>query len=307
MKRIVLLLLMISPAICMMAGEKVLERSARRAPGWLYGMEKGYIIASAEERTIEAAREEVMLQVKERLLTSIAEHVRTEARHDIQETNHNGELESLSRFYKQVRTNAAAIPYLNGISESKVSDYYWEKVQLDKTTIVYRYHIRYPLPEIEIRMLSKAFKEDQARITSELETLRRTDFALCESVEQMTEAFVKARALQTELGEEDPRYETCRAALSSMQQQLVNLHWVLINSDKEEAVVMLFFGEKAISCNQRLTLRSNCLSKMNFISEGEQQRITYDSSGCYDDEENYIAITLMVGSRKVSEKIYLEF
>lgn len=289
----------------LMAGEKVLESSHRKAPKWLYGMENGYIITHAESATMEGAREEAFIQVKERVLTSIAENVRTDSRHNINETVHNGEIESLSQFSKQIRTEGANIPYLSSISESKVQDYYWEKVQVSKTQIVYRYNIRYPLPEIEVRSLVKSFKEDQARINSDIERLRTTRLSDYSSVEQMAEVIAKGKTLQTELAEGDPRRETCRAALSSVQEQLNNLHWVVIESDKQRATVALYYGEKPVSCDQRLTLRSNCYAQMKATSHGQQIVITYDADGCYDDEDNYIDISLMVGSRKVSEKVRL--
>lgn len=306
MKRFVLFaLLTISPAIMLMAGEKVLESSQRKAPKWLYGMEKGYIITNAEARTLEGAREEAMLLVKERVLTSIAENVRTEARHDVTETVHNGEIESISQFAKQVRTRAAEIPYLSSISESKVESYYWEKVQLDKTTIVYRYNIRYPLPEIEVRFLVKAFKEDQARINSDIEAIKAVDFSTFASVEQMAEPFAKLKSLQAELSDEDPRRESCRAAQTHLQQQLANLRWVVLASDKNETTMMLYYGEHPVSCNQRLTLRSNCLTQIRYTSAEQQVRVSYNSDGCYADEDNYLDVTLMVGSRKVSEKVMI--
>lgn len=287
----------------LMAGEKVLDSSHRKAPKWLFGMEKGYIITNAEAATMEDARDEAFILVKERVLTSIAENVRTDSRHNINETIHNGEIESLSQYSKQIRTRGADIPYLSSISESKVEDYYWEKVQVNKTKIVYRYNIRYPLPEIEVRFLVKSFKEDQARLTSEVERLRGIRMSDYSSVEQMIEVLTKAKSLLAELPSEDPRAATCQAAVTAMNNQLSNLHWVVTASDNTETVMTLYYGENPVRCNQKLTLKSNCLASINYITTGETIHVKYNSEGCYADEDNYLNVTLMVGSRKISEKV----
>lgn len=289
----------------LMAGEKVLERSHRKAPNWLYAMEKGYIITHAEASTMEGAREEAFIQVKERVLTSIAENVRTDSRHNVNETIHNGEIESLSQFSKQIRTEGANIPYLSSISESKVQDYYWEKVQTSKTQIVYRYNIRYPLPEIEVRFLVKAFKEDQTRINSDIDNLRTQRLSDCGSIEQMAEVLSRAKGLMTELADSDPRKETCRTAVNALQNQLTNLHWIVTDHSQTEATLVLYMQEKPIDCNQRLTLRSNCYTQLKTISQGQETIINYNAEGCYPDEDNYVDVSFMVGTRKVSEKIKL--
>ncbi|HCS86978.1 MAG TPA: hypothetical protein DIW30_00620 [Bacteroidales bacterium] len=145
MKRLLIVYILCTFSFALLgANEKVVDRSARHAPDWLYGMQKNYIITTSEGSTIDIARDLAMQSVKERILTAVAEHVESEAQTSLTETTHNGDIETLTIFSKQIASHSAYIPFLNDVSEAHAEDYYWEKIQKDKNTFYYRYNIKYP-------------------------------------------------------------------------------------------------------------------------------------------------------------------
>ncbi|HDP55418.1 MAG TPA: hypothetical protein ENN24_07065 [Bacteroidetes bacterium] len=89
MKRILLLSLILLPLAACFAQVKVVESSARRAPGWINGLEKDYIIVVGTAANIQDAQQNALNMVKERIVSSVAENVKTSSEMKMQESTIN--------------------------------------------------------------------------------------------------------------------------------------------------------------------------------------------------------------------------
>jgi len=291
------------------ANEKVVDRSARRAPDWLYGMQKNYIITTAEGSTIDIARDLAMQSVKERILTAVAEHVESEARTALTETTHNGDIETLTIFSKQIASHSAYIPFLNDVSEAHAEDYYWEKIQKDKNTFYYRYNIKYPFSSVQIRHIIAEFKQHETDMDAQMQAFSETDFATFTSVEQMLNRCSDLRAFTQSLPAEDARTRTCEAIQDRYRTMLGNLRIHVLQVSRNQADVQLCYGTKPVVCLSKPRLKSNCLTELRYVpfEDGQGGRITYNyDAGCYDDEQNYLNISFSVQGKNISEKIYIK-
>lgn len=56
---------------------------------------------------------------------------------------------------------------------------------------------------------------------------------------------------------------------------------------------------------QKPQLLSNCATRLSVSVENELYRISYNSSSCYENDENYIDIRFRLGNQIISKRIYL--
>lgn len=290
------------------ANEKVVERSARRAPDWLYGMQKNYIITTAEGSTIDIARDLAMQSVKERILTAVAEHVESDAQSALRETTHNGDIETLTAFSKQIASHSAYIPFLNDVSEAHAEDYYWEKIQKDKNTFYYRYNIKYPFSSVQIRHIIAEFKQHEADLDARVQAFSQVDFSTFTSVEQMLNQCSDLRAFTKLLPAEDARTRTCGAIQDHYRTMLGNLRIHVLQVSRSQTDVQLCYGAKPVVCLSKPRLKSNCLTELRYVpfEDGRGGHVLYNyDAGCYDDEQNYLNISFSIQGKNISEKIYV--
>jgi len=301
------LAIMTLPLLAFAAGEKVVDRSAKKAPSWLYGMEQGFIITTAEGSTMEIARDLAMQQVKERILASIAEHIEAETSMSVQERATESDIEALSTFSKQIKSKTANIPFVNDVSESHVADYYWEKVEVEKKKYVFRYNIKYPLSSLQIRKIIADFKQHEAEINAQLETFSKVDFANCSSTDEMAKAFTSLNEFIKTLPEGDSRLPRCRAIGEKYKKMLDNLHIVVAEVSRQFTLIEMRYGGTLVSCSQTPKLKSDCLSAMQYRVNGDGGRITYDfETSCYPGELNELIITFTIAGKKITTKVYVK-
>ena len=149
---------------------KVVEKSDKKAPVWYESAESGYIVASAETGSMEEARQQCLESVKRQIIQAVAQNVEFSDSHIVKQTSGNGDriTEFVDQYMAEGSTRAASspfiicwvIPFIKGISLSKVDGSYWEKRRDKKSgKITYAYAIRYPFPESEHKALVRQFEE----------------------------------------------------------------------------------------------------------------------------------------------------
>lgn len=297
------------------AGEKVVESSAKKAPDWLFGMETGYIITTAESSTMEMARTLAMQAVKERIVSSVAEHIESEVSMLMSETTTNNDIEALTIFSKQVRSKSADIPFINDISEAHVEAYYWEKVQIDKNVYAYRYNIKYPFSSLKIRAIIMEFKEHQAelkRIAQEradkIQAFSCENFANCNSVEEMIEVSNNLNTFINTIPADDQNsINICHSIQQQYKKTLAAIQIRVIEVTREYTEFELYFGNKAISYFKAPKFKSNCLTEIAFEQGDLSSRITYNyEAGCYEDEQNSLEISYSILGNRVKHTVYIK-
>ena len=138
-------LLLVGAAV---AGEKVIQSSAKHQPRWIGGMEEGYFIVSAEAASLDAAQEKAITRVREQIISAVATRVHSATSITMHEITTNGSINSHKEMKSQLSVEAADIPYLANVSPSHAEDFYWAKIRRDDKSTYYYYHIKYPFSPV---------------------------------------------------------------------------------------------------------------------------------------------------------------
>ena len=315
MKHLLVSVLAIFSLAAFAAGEKVIESSSRKAPDWVYGMASDYIITTAEGSTMEIARTLAMQAVKERIVSSVAEHVESEASMLMQETTTDTDISAYTAFSKQIRSKSADIPFINNISEANVEDYYWEKVQTGKDTYVYRYNIKYPFSQLQIRLIIDDFKKYQEELKEKARTIEyqiaafsKDDFTQYNTVEEMLSAVNKLELFTKSLPQDDQKNsKTCAAIMQNYKKMISSIQVRTVEVTREYADIELYYGSKRITYDMSPKMSSNCLTELSYIPKDNGARITYNFEyGCYEDEQNSLSITYTILGKKINHTLYIK-
>lgn len=168
MKRYILFLFCLSAftICCWGQKEKIVERSAKKAPEWIGKSNTDYFSVSATAETLEKAKEQCLNEIRQHIISTIAVNI-TAAEQLMQQSYSSNTLkDALTQYTSQVDTRSAQMPFLTGISLSNAKDVYWERrmVKSDKRYF-YIYHVYYPFSEYERADAIAQFK----RLDSEYE------------------------------------------------------------------------------------------------------------------------------------------
>lgn len=288
------------------AAVKVVESSAKRTPQWVYGVEQNFLIVSAEADNIETAKNKALNEVKKQILNAIAENVRSSSLMVSQEVGVDNFYTTLEMYQDQVTTESGNVPFLSQVSLANATDYYWEKRYNKKTKIsTYRYHLKYPFSRLDQEQLVAKFEEQEKAINQQLEVFEQVDFSTFASVEQMIAQGTAVRTFQSTLMENDTRRKTCDRILRGYKSNIEQLSIHAVSVNREKTIYEVFYGEKKVACNIKPYLRTRCLEKMNWQVVNGVNEVTYDYNGCYEDEENYIDITLTVMGKKINHRFFI--
>lgn len=160
MKRLLLFVLLLAGSLTGAAQEKVVERSAKKAPAWLGVSCADYFSVSATAPALDEAQKKCLVDIRQHILTTIASNITSEERLFQEQVSRDGVVTLLGRYASDVGTTGASIPYLSGISLSRALDVYWERRFVKKEKrYYYIYYVQYPFTELERREAIAAFRE----------------------------------------------------------------------------------------------------------------------------------------------------
>ena len=307
MKRTFIFTITLLFACTIMASERVLQSSAKKAPKWIGGMEEGYFIATAEAPTLDEAQDKAITRLREQIIYAVATRVQSSTTITMHTVTDNGEVKEHNEMTGELTVRAADIPYLANISPSRVEAYYWQKIRREDKSVYYTYHVKYPLPNSRLRELISDYEKKQRAINDTLQAFASTDFATYDDLNRMIEVHSRLKQFAQTLPEDDPRQAMCKSIRQGYERMIaVNLHAEAVSSDREATVVALVYGTKRLTFTLRPRTKSNCLTAIQTHALPDATRITYDyKSGCYEDEENYIDVIYTVVGKKISTRCFI--
>ncbi|MDR3366773.1 MAG: hypothetical protein LBO71_07395 [Prevotellaceae bacterium] len=285
-------------AVTLFAQQKTLEASGKK-PDWAKQLvETGYIITQGDALSLGDAQQEALLLVKQEIVRSVAEQVISASTHSLQEQGMN-----VTESYTQsITAKANKVPFLQGISISKVEDSYWEKLR-DKSSKkeLYRYYIKYPFGAAQLGKLVAEFREEDQKITqrlSELESL----LAQVESVEQM-------EAAVDELGNqiatlEDNRKDRAATLQSRYRALYESILVVEVGHTPGQISYKLALGERPLKTSRKPQVKSDCAT-ITQTTIGDICSISYRYDGCYADVENFVNVQYRFGHKNVQHKFLI--
>lgn len=284
---------------------KVLERSSKKAPQWVNGMEKQYIITSSINSNAEKAKELCLEAVKTRIIEAVAQNIQSSTESSINQSTVNNKISSfIDEFSSTLKTQAANIPFVTNISYSNVEDYYWEKRRNKETdNETYFYSIKYPFPAGELRKMIDIFNQQDAEMNNKLENIENS-FNSIKSVEEIDIAITNLRALEKYFFD-DVRLNRTKSAIKNFNSiyEKISIHRVSNKLGGEEFALM--YGDNFISYTKPPKVKANTAYEISTNKKGDIWEVKYNYSTCYADEENYIDVSWNINNRGIKNRFYI--
>lgn len=285
---------------------KIVERSSKKAPEWVNATQKDYIITSAIASQLNDAKEQCFNDIRKTIIEAVAQNVKSSSQNTIQQTSiDEGISQFLDSYTSTFQTEAAQLPYLTGISESKAEDSYWEKRQDTETKeISYLYSVKYPFPSLEVKKLVRKFLEQDKAMEEQLFTLEKL-YEDVRSIKDIDKAITDLKPL-IEYFFDPIRQEKAK----SLQQNFQNLYRQIIlkeiKNELGEYVFTFTLDEHPILVPQRPILKSETLSQLRAELINGQWHVFYNHETCDPSETNSGEIIFTIGGKKMTHMFYAD-
>jgi len=298
-----LFILFLFPFVACMAQIRVVEKSGRQ-PSWVNGLEKDYIIVVGTAGNIQDAQQNALNMVKERIVSSVAENVKTSSEMRMEESTFNNISSYLEKFATSTTTTSGPVPFLQGISLSKVQDFYWEKTEnrADRS-IRYNYHIKYPFPSTELWNLVHEFKKRDRELTQQLDDILDAVDKIS-SVEDIDKFIGELRILADYFM--DARKDKANLGITRFTNLYKNIELVELESGLGELKYALRLGSRYIETTRRPQTRSECARINSTVNNKDHTVIKYDFFNCYEDPENHILVSYRFGNNNVQKQFFFD-
>lgn len=149
------------------------QKQKKKAPDWINGTSQGYLIVSASGGTIQQAKDKAFSKVRENVVLSVAVQVRYASTATVSEKVHNDSRQYNEEFVSKVNLHSAELGFVNGISESKIADFYWVRTSKKKQPEVFTYFIKYPFSDSDLAALLSDYDREVRKRKEELDGLKK--------------------------------------------------------------------------------------------------------------------------------------
>ena len=295
MKRIAAILGILSlfAGTCYGQKEKVVERSASRAPEWLGISDADRFSVSATADTLDAAQQGCLNDIKQHIVSSIAVNISSEETFSQDALVRDNVTAMLTRYSSQVETKSADMPYLCGISLSKATGIYWER-RFVKQQKRYYYicHVQYPFTESERRAAIDDFLRIDRQHESKLEELQR-NFHTFTDLSYIGEAVSELDVLLGYFFDANRQ----RSATSLRDKYIRARQEVAVVPDSSSVGIFryhLSLHGRQVTTDTKPTLKSDYATNLRVMPSGDGCILLYDEMGI-EGEENTILITYPFG------------
>ena len=291
-----------TPSQCFSQKRKVKESSEKKQPDWVNGLVKDFIIVTASSPTLDEAQQKCLERVKEQIISSVAENIQTSSDYFRSEQIDNNSTQFKESLQTATKTRAANIPFIKGISLTKVAAYYWEQVE-EGTALKYYYHIKYPFSQDELRALIVEFEKADRAMTEQLEGLLAKIDGLT-NMEEMGQTVKELEALAAAFFEVDPRRDKANVGIAKLKEMLKNFSIETVNNTLGEVRMTLKIGEKRVNTSKKPKVRSNCAKITDVRNKGDEWVVTYEYGECYEDPANSIIVEFLTSYGKATSTFF---
>ena len=80
MKHLIVIVSLLLATPNLFVQQKVVERSAKKTPNWIGVAQTDYVIVSAEDATLEAAKERCLANIRQAIISSVAVNISSKAK-----------------------------------------------------------------------------------------------------------------------------------------------------------------------------------------------------------------------------------
>lgn len=304
MKRLTIVIVSVLVAMVVAAQSKIVDKSAKNAPEWVNSAVDGYLVVTVEAKTLADAQQKSMQEITNRIIMSVATSVSVSQSSEMSSVSTESALAEKEAFSHISRMKSANLPFLKGISPTKIEDIYWVKEQ-DKATKVerYLYSVKYPYSKAEQLQLVSEFEKLDASKTAELDALKKKLGSIA-SVEDIKSGILQLNTLKeyffddVRLSQVDGLIEQYKALYSALA-----ISGTLVAEGKYECQMLLNGSPVRVATLPKVT--SNCASKVNVTQSGDKFLIAYDAVDCLPEEENFIDVQFRINGKRIENKFYI--
>lgn len=304
MKRIMWVACALLLAISAGAQTKVVEKSAKKVPGWLNTAVEDYLIVSVTANSLAEGQSKALMEITERIIQSVASNVSVSKRNELSEVNINGEIESKDAFSQVSKIKSANLPFLKGISLSNVEEIYWEKVQ-DKATKKehYNYSVKYPFSRLQQKKLVAEFEAMDAEKVAQYKALEQRVQEI-ESVDEIKQAITELNTL-SEYFFDEVRLSQVKGLIARYEQlyDALSVTGTFIENGKYQCQVLLDGSPVRVSVNPKVT--SNCAGQLSARPSEGMFIISYNAEDCLPEEDNFLNISFVINGKRLQHKAFL--
>lgn len=284
------------------ADYKVLESSAKKTPEWLYQLPQGTILVELERPDLGTAQGDAELELKRRIINAVATNITNSTDYRADETWADDTHRMLEQFSTETSTRAATLPFLKGISLARAQGTYWEKREDKKTKRTYVvFSACYPLSDRELAEMTAEFERNDRAKTDELAALR-AGVGSVDSNAAIQDALGRLTALEAYFFDNVRLAET-----KAVEKQYKELYRGLTLSGAfygGSLVCEVKLNGKPFKVTANPTLKSDCASGLRAEpdDDGTSFTVYYNAEDCLPDEQNWIEVSLRVGSAPLRGK-----
>lgn len=284
------------------AQEKVIDKSAKKRPVWASGSAQDYVIGFATAPNLETAKNQALEDVRKQIIRAVAENVSFASEGSTKQKMENSDITMfVDNFESKYKTQAATLPYITGISSSKIEESYWEKLQ-DKQTkaISYLYSVKYPLPAGELRKMILAFeKQDQEMYARYKELESQLDQIT--SIEQIDGRITELNPL-IEYFFDDVRKSAAQSLQQRYRDLYKNISFKVFSNKLGEHRFGLVLNGRPVSTSQRINVKSDDIYDVSVEPTGEQIIVKYQFDGAEYDRMTEVTVNVRIGGKAVPHK-----
>ncbi len=287
--------------------EKVVERNPRKMPEWVYSTGGGQFVSTKRAATIDEAREMCLADIKAQIISAVAENIQAEISFETRErTLEDGTMAYSDDFKQELASSSVVLPFVSGISLSKATGFYYEKIQnKDTKEYSYNYSVLYPFSDAELYMLISDFNDlDRSKVAilnSRTEELATSEITSTNQIE----AAVKELESLLNYFFDTERKERTEALIESYEELYSRISIGLVESSAGEFSYNLLLDGNVITTPLKPRITSNCaLAIAVKTGGGATINVSYDNEGCIDDEANYFDISYLFPNSPLRERIF---
>ena len=304
MKRLMWLVCALLLAVSVGAQTKVIEKSAKKVPGWMNTAVDDYLIVTVTANSLADAQTKALTEITERIIQAVANNISVSKKNEMSEVNMNGNIESKDAFSQVSKMKSANLPFLKGISLSNVEEIYWEKVQ-DKATKKehYDYSVKYPFSRAEQRKLIAEFEALDAEKVAQYKSLEQKLHEI-ESIEEIGQAIAELNTL-SEYFFDEVRLSQVKGLITSYNQlyKSVTVTGTFLESGKYQCQVLLEGNPVKVSVNPKVT--SNCAGQISARPSDGMFLVSYNVEDCLPEEENFLNVSFLINGKRLQHKAFL--
>lgn len=300
MIRFLLILGLITITSC--KSQKIVDRSVKPRPDWVFGIEKDFIIVEGRGNTHDEAKMVAYTNLKERIVESIAVNVSTNSSTKIDEDLINNIGHYRETFSSDTKISSNFLSALRGVSLNRAEAFYWEVLKMPDKSRKVCYHIKYPFSFQEQNQLLQEWERLDVQMSAELKDLEQQ----FENMRELTQVvLIKNKSGMLKEVFSEPR--KTQAALLEYKANTIlnNLYLEVKTHNPGQLVVQIKSNGSVLKSTKPLQFESDCAQLIEqYFSDSEQAiLLQYEIDFCNKKDNETIKLIFEESEIRLEEMV----